>query len=251
MILAAKKKATKAMMPKFFGVQSAAAAATLSRNELCCRHCRRCHRCCCCRCCSAYYVVACAVVRSLWRAVVPPFFWPCDVAVAAAVAVAVDVVVVSLAQKPCRACYVIRQSADPLAPYLTTPLPQRLRQLFLSRLRTLTSTLTALLPALAIHFVICCSRVVRLLLFIIFLVVAVFIILFFWFLFFNFQFLVLPKSSSKRKQKQKLKKAYANCNTRWSKSGRCSAADTAIFPSNLAFIAGKKFEYRGKWEFII
>lgn len=57
---------------KIFGVQSAAAAAaTLSRIELCCR---RCHRCCCCRCCSAYYVVACAVVRSLWRAVVPPFF---------------------------------------------------------------------------------------------------------------------------------------------------------------------------------
>lgn len=33
-------------------------------------------------------------LRSLWRAVVPPFFWPCDVAVAVAVAVDVAVVVV-------------------------------------------------------------------------------------------------------------------------------------------------------------
>lgn len=91
---------------KIFGVQSAAAAAaaatTLSRNELCCRRC----------CCSAYYVVACAVVRSLWRAVVPPFFlamWRCRRCCCCRCRCrAVDVVVVSLAQKPCRACYVIR-----------------------------------------------------------------------------------------------------------------------------------------------
>lgn len=42
--------------------------------------------------------------RGLWRAVVPPFFWPCDVAAATADAdVAADV---SACTKTCRACYV-------------------------------------------------------------------------------------------------------------------------------------------------
>lgn len=95
----------------------------------------------------------------------------------------------------------------PTPSLLPTPLPKRLRQLFLSRLRLL-RTLTSTSTALAIHFVICCSRVVRLLLFIIFLVVvAVFIILFFLVSFFQFSIFGAAKKQFQKETKTKMEKS--------------------------------------------